>query len=73
MINFGLQVVLETERHRQGRRGERVELMNKPPFSEEVSDSRNKCKQIDRRQNKFRTKEQNKESVSIQEQCQPNK
>ena len=73
MINFGLQVVLETERRRQGRRGERVELMNKPPFSEEVSYSRNKCKQIDRRQNKFRTKEQNKESVSIQEQCQPNK
>lgn len=53
MINFGLQVVLEIERHRQGRRGERVEFMNKPPFSEEVSDSRNKCKQIDQRQNKF--------------------
>ena len=53
MINFGLRVVLEIERHRQGRRGERVELMNKTPFSEEVSDSRNKCKQIDRRQNKF--------------------
>ena len=53
MINFGLRVVLEIERRRQGRRGERVELMNKPPFSEEVSDSRNECKQIDRRQNKF--------------------
>ena len=73
MINFGLRVVLEIERRRQGRRGERVELMNKPPFSEEVRDSRNKCKQIDRRQNKFWTKEQNKKSVSIQEQCQTNK
>lgn len=63
MINFGLQVVLETERRRQGRRGDSIFDL----------DSRNKCKQIDRRQNKFRTKEQNKESVSIQEQCQPNK